>query len=231
MDWKSFKKGYRESLPVCILYFGVSFSLGIACVNAGINWFEASLMSLLNLTSAGQFAAIDIISHHGSFGELALSQVVINLRYLLMSAALLIKLNPSEKTGPRMLMATGITDEIFGLASMQENPLSPYYTFGGCCMAAPGWVVGTAIGVIMGNILPPVVVSALSMAIYAMFVSIVLIPARKDHILMPIIAVTMLVSACFTKLFPQMLSGIRCVILTIVISALAAILFPHKEED
>lgn len=230
MDWKSLKKGYRDSLPVCILYFGVSFSLGISCVNADINWFEASLMSLLNLTSAGQFAAIDIISHHGSFSELALSQVVINLRYLLMSAALLIKLRPEEKTGPRMLMATGITDEIFGLASMQENPLSPYYTFGGICMAAPGWVAGTAIGVIMGNILPQVLVSALSMAIYAMFVSIVLIPARKNLILIPVIIVAMISSTLFTKLFPQMLSGIRCVILTLLISALAALIFPRKED-
>ncbi len=230
MDWKSFKKGYRDAIPVCVLYFGVSFSLGIACTDAGISWFEASLMSLLNLTSAGQFSAIDIISHKGSYGEIILSQIVINLRYLLMSVALLLKLNPEVKTGPRMLMATGITDEIFGLASIQANPLSPYYTFGGFCMATPGWVIGTAIGVIMGNILPDALVSALSMAIYAMFVSIVLIPARKDLILIPIIAVTMLFSAVFTRLFPQMLSGIRCVIITILISSIAAILFPHKEE-
>ncbi len=227
---KNFNKGFKDAFPVFLGYFGVSFSLGIAAKNAGLTAFQASLMSLLNSTSAGQAAAIEIIGRGGSYIELAVSQIVINMRYLLMSAALTLRVS-SQKTSERLLMSMGITDEIFGLSYNQELPLSPFYTFGCYCMALPGWVAGTFLGVTLGNILPATVVSSLSMALYSMFIAIVLPPAKKNHIVAVIVFVSMLLSWLFSVLFPVVSGGMRVIILTVVISAIAAWLFPVKEED
>ncbi len=228
-DRENFRQGSAGAVPIFVLYLCVSFSLGISCANSGLNVLEAALMSALNMTSAGEFAAIGIISRGGSYAELALSQVVINLRYLLMSAALMIKLKPNETTGRKMLLATGVTDEIFGISVLRRDPLNPYYTFGALCTAMAGWVSGTALGVVLGNVLPGILVRSLSMAIYAMFIAIVLIPSRADMVLGAVVVASMAASWVCTKIFPGMEGGIRCIVLTVLVSALAAAVFPRKD--
>lgn len=228
---KDFKEGLKDASPIFVFYLCVSFSIGIACADIGLTWFESSLMSMLNLTSAGQFAAIGIMAHRGSFTELALSQLILNIRYLLMSAALLIKLKPEEPVKTRLLMGFGVTDEVFGLSVMRKNPLNPYYTVGAYLIAGCGWVLGTGLGTVVGNILPEVVVKAMSVAIYSMFLTVVIIPATKDKILACVVLVSMLMSSLADKFIPSVPSGIRCVLLTVLLASLAAALFPHTEDE
>ena len=170
---ESFRKGLIDGIPIALGYFAVSFTLGIRGGDVGLKWYQSALMSATNYTSAGQAAALSILEEGGSYIELIISTLVINLRYLLMSAALTIKLSPQEKTSMRMLMGIGVTDEIFGISVSQRTPISPLYNLGAMSVACPGWVLGTALGGIMGEILPPVVTASLSIALYAMFLAII----------------------------------------------------------
>ena len=149
---ENYRRGLIDGLSIAIGYFAVSFTLGINASNAGMKWYQSALMSALNYTSAGQAAAIDIMAEGGSVWVLVVSTVVINLRYLLMSAALAVRLSPSTGIGKRMLMAMGVTDEIFGIASSRKYPLNPMYNVGAMSVACPGWVLGTALGGVMGEI-------------------------------------------------------------------------------
>lgn len=227
----AFKKGFIDAIPIGVLYLCVGFSLGIACSEVKLNALEAFLLSLLSASSTGEFAGVGIMANHGSYFEIILSTFVINLRYLLMSAVLLTKLNPNEKLGRKLLMGTGITDEIFGLSIIQPYPLNPFYVVGCFTISVINWAGGTALGVIMGNVLPDIVVSSLSMAIYAMFVSIVVTPSRKDLVLACVVAISMILSFLCNRFIPEMQMGIRCVVLTVVVSAVASIFFPHTEKE
>lgn len=232
VDTLQFKKGWHAALPICIGYFAVSFTLGITARNAGLTWFEAALMSLLNNTSAGQAAGIAIIGNDGSYTEIILSQVIINLRYMLMSAALAQKLKPGTGICKRLGMSFEISDEIFGISILQDGFLNAYFTIGAIVCACPGWVAGTALGVVVGNILPANVISALSLALYAMFIAVIVPPARHSLLLLILIIISMLSSLIF-DLIPFLSSisyGTKIIILTLVISALAALVFPVKEE-
>lgn len=227
----AFKKGFKDAFPVFISYFAVSLAIGLNAVNAGFTPFQATLMSLTNLTSAGQATAINIIAEHGKLTEVFVSQVVINIRYLLMGAALSIKLNPNTKTGIRLLFSYGITDEVFGLSSAQKGELSPWYTIGCWAMALPGWVVGTYIGSVMGNVLPVIIIDALSLSLYAMFVAIILPTAKHDLTIFILIFVSMLSSFAMFKLLPEISSGNRVIILTILISVVFSLVKPVEEEE
>ena len=226
---KELYKGFKDAFPIFLGYFAVAFALGINASAAGLTWFQASLMSFLNLTSAGQASAIEIIKDGGSYTELVLSQIVINLRYLLMGAALSIKLSSDSSTGKRLLMSLGITDEIFAISAAQKNPLSPMYTFGAFLMALPGWTIGTAIGAGLGSILSSSVISSLSIALYAMFIAI-LLPGCKDIKILVLVVVSALVSFLMSRFTPQISFGIRIIIITIVLSLIFASLFPVNEE-
>ncbi len=228
----SFRRGLVDGISVALGYFAVSFTLGISASNVGIKWYQSALMSALNYTSAGQAAAIDIMSEHGSVWVLIASTLVINLRYLLMSAALAVRLSPSTGTGKRMLMAAGVTDEIFGLASSQKYPLNPLYNVGAMTLACPGWVLGTALGGVMGEILPSVITSALSLALYAMFLAIIIPPAKENRVIAACVIVSMLLSFLFGRI-PFLMgisSGMKVIIITVVVAGAAAILFPVKEN-
>ncbi|MCR4676779.1 MAG: AzlC family ABC transporter permease [Sphaerochaetaceae bacterium] len=230
-DNRAFIRGYRDALPIFISYFAVSLAVGINAKNAGLSAFQASLMSFLNLTSTGQAAGIEIIRQHGTYIELIMSQLAINLRYLLMGTALAVRLRPGQSLGRRLMVSIGITDEIFALSSSVAKPLSPLYVFGCYCMSMPGWVLGTFTGAQLGNILPQTVVSAMSIALYAMFTYLVIEPARKSRILMSLVVISMLLSLLTDKLLPSLSFGMKVIILTVVISSAAALLFPVKDED
>ena len=224
-------KGLEDGIPIGLGYLAVSFSLGIAARNIGLTAFQAALMSFTNLTSAGQFAALGIIAAGSPYLEMALSQLIINLRYCLMSCALSQKLDRNMPFYHRFFMAYSVTDEIFGV-SVGQKILYPYYSYGVTTFSVLGWTMGTFLGVISGQILPARVISALSLALYGMFLAIIIPPARENRILAWLIFASMGASLLFTCLpvVSEISSGARIIILTVVISLIAAVLFPIEDE-
>ena len=227
-----FKKGFRDAFPIFLGYLAVSFTFGIEAKTSGLTPFQATLMSLVNVTSAGQFASLSIISASASFIEMAITQFIINLRYCLMSSTLSQKVAPSLSIFHRLAISYGVTDEIFALAAGVNGTLSPYYNYGMICSAVPGWCLGTLFGVIMGNVLPHRIISALSVALYSMFIAIVSPPSRKNRVIKGVVVISMLSSLVFAIIpfLSGISSGFRIIILTLIISSLAAVFFPVKED-
>lgn len=229
---KNFYEGMRDGIPIAIAYLAVSFTLGIAARQMGISALEATVMSLTNSTSAGQFAALSAIATGTTYLELAVMQFVINLRYMLMSCSLSQKIDPDYSMIHRFLMGGGVTDEIFGISIARKGKLNPFYMYGAMILAVPSWALGTCLGVVLGNILPQAVIGALSVAIYGMFIAIIIPPAKENKVLATLIPIAMVCSYGFTKLpgLCRISSGMRVIILIVVLAGLAAIFFPIKEE-
>lgn len=223
-------KGMRDGIPICLGYLAVGFTLGIAARNAGLTAFQAGLASFLTNASAGQYAGFTVIAENGAYVQMAIMILVANARYLLMSCALTQKLQPGTGLIPRLLIGFDVTDEIFGVSIGVPGYLSPYYTYGVILAALPGWCGGTALGVLMGNLLPMRLVSALSVGLYGMFLAVIIPPSRKNKVVGVLVAVSMFLSFCADKLFSFISSGTRVIILTVVIAAAAALFFPVKEE-
>lgn len=228
-----FFKGFRDGIPIALGYFTVSFSLGIVMEGAGISAFAAGLMSFTNMTSAGQFAAVTSIEASVSLLVLALLQIVINGRYLLMSCALSQRLDRNCSMGKRLLLGMCVTDEIFGISiAVEEDYLDPLYSFGALCAACPGWTLGTVCGAVMGDVLPERVVAALGVALYGMLIAVFIPPTKKDKAVAVAVVSSMAVSFLWTKipLLASISSGMKIIILTVVISLIAALVCPIKEE-
>ena len=230
-----FLRGVRDGVPIALGYFAVSFALGIKASAAGLTALQSALMSLFNLTSAGEAAAIALLGAGTTYIELAFTQLVINARYLLMSTALSQRLAPETSVLHRLLIGYGVTDEIFGISAAGEDRLSPFYSYGAISVAAPGWTIGTLLGAVLGNVLPARANSALGVALYAMFLAIILPPARKSRVIAGVVCVSMLFSAALTVLVERfsldfLTEGFRIILLTVVISAVAAWLFPVADE-
>ncbi len=220
----------HDGMPVALGYFAVSFALGIAMKNAGMNAFQGFLMSLLNLASAGEYAGVQVISSAGSLFQMALITFIANARYLLMSCALSQKLDEDVTVPQRLLIGYAVTDELFSLGIAQKH-LRPAYYYGTELVSVPAWAIGTACGIIAGNVLPVIVVNALSVALYGMFLAVIIPPAKTS----PFIRVTVLISfACsfLASVLPVIRSlpqSIRTIILTVVISSAAALIRPVRE--
>lgn len=232
-DSKSwFRKGLKDGIPIALGYFAVAFTLGITAKNAGLTAFQAMLASFTLNASAGEFAGFTLIAAGATYIEVAVMELVANARYLLMSCALSQKLSADTPLWQRLLIGYDVTDEIFGISISVPGKLNPYYTFGAIAIAVPGWSIGTYLGVLMGNILPANIVSALSVGLYGMFIAIIIPPARKNKIIGGVVAISMAISYACSKLpvIADISSGIKTIILTVVISAVAAILFPLKED-
>lgn len=229
---KFFTYGLRDGVPIGLGYFAVAFTLGIAAKKIGLSGAQATAMSLTNLTSAGEFAALGIISAGASYGEMALTQLIINLRYCLMSCSLSQKIDPAAGIGHRLLVAFGVTDEIFGVSAGTKGRLSPFYSYGIMSVAVPGWTLGTLAGVVSGGMLPGRVLSALSVALYAMFIAVIIPPCRESRVVAGLICISMAASTAVTYLpvVKNISSGMRIILLTVVIAGAAALLFPIKEE-
>lgn len=228
-----FKKGLNDGIPIALGYVSVSFTFGLQAVNGGLIWWEAVLISLTNLTSAGQFAGLDIMIRGGGFWlEMACTQFIINIRYALMSLSLSQKVDKSVKGIHRFLTGFGITDEIFAVSMGNHKPVSNKYLYGVVILPILGWVSGTFLGAVAGQVLPEIVRSSLSLAIYGMFIAIIIPPAKKNRAVMKVIIISVLLSCTF-KWIP-VLSGISSgfvIIICAVISAtVGAILFPVAEE-
>lgn len=228
-----FKKGLKDGIPIFLGYLAVAFTFGIKAKAAGITAFEAALLSATNLTSAGQFAALDVIVSSASYFEMAFTQLVINLRYCLMSSALSQKLSSKMPFWHRFIMSFGVTDEIFGVSIGVSGKLSPFYSYGLMAAAIPGWTLGTYLGVISGTMLPANILSALGVALYGMFIAVFVPAAKKSRVVTGVVIVSMLLSLAFAKLpvLSQVSSGFRIIILTVLIAGAAAILFPIKPNS
>lgn len=222
----------KDGIPIGLGYFAVSFTFGIAAVSAGIPAFGAALISLTNVTSAGQFAGLTIIAANGTLLEMALTQFIINLRYCLMSFSLAQKLNQNTPFVHRFLMAFGVTDEIFAIGVSHKGKLPPSYHYGAMAVAIPGWVTGTALGAVFGNILPAFIMSALGIAIYGMFLAIILPPAREDKTILCVVLAAMTLSALFyiTPVLKEISSGFVIIITTVLVAGVAAFIKPIHEE-
>lgn len=227
----SFIKGIRNGLPICFGYLSVAFAFGIFAVANGLTVPESVLMSLTNITSAGQLAAVPIIAGGGTLIELAVSQLVINLRYALMSVSLSQKLGGSVRMIDRFLIASVNTDEVFAVASSQSGNVGRKYLYGLILTPVLGWTGGTLLGAAAGSLLPPIVISALGIAIYAMFVAIVFPVAKDDRPTMICVLLAIALSCAFRYLpFLQNVSeGFSVIICAVIAAAVMAWLAPVKE--
>lgn len=228
-----FVRGIRAGIPISLGYFAVSIALGIAARNAGITSWQAALTSLLINASAGEYAGFTLIAAGATYLEVTLMEAVANARYLLMSAALSQKLKSGVGTVRRLLLGFTVTDEIFGVSIAQPEPLDPVFTYGCFLVSTAGWTSGTFVGAILGDVLPVSVLSALSVALYGMFVSVFVPEAKKNHVVLCLIAISFALSTAATYLpfVSKIPEGIRVIVLTVVISLVAAILFPIKSKD
>ena len=228
-----YKEGIQAGIPIALGYFAVSFAFGILALNKGLSVWEAVIISLSNLTSAGQFAGLQIIAASGSLLELSLSQLVINLRYCLMSFSLSQKLRKDEPFYHRFLIGFAVTDEIFGVSALYPGKSSAYFHYGAMSMAIPGWVFGTLCGALLGDVLPSLVCDVLSVSLYGMFIAIIIPPCKGDRILTLVVAASMFMSSLFFVIpfLKDISSGFVVIIVTLSVSLLAALFCPREEAD
>ena len=226
-----YARGLKAGVPIGLGYLAVAFTLGIAAKNAGLTAFQATLTSFLINASAGEFVGFTLIGAGASYLEVAIMELVANARYLLMSFSLSQKLSPKTGILHRMLIGWYVTDEVFGVSISAPGYLNPYYTYGAISLACPGWAIGTCLGVIVGNILPASLVSALSVGLYGMFIAIFVPPSKTSKVIGGLVLVSMALSFAFNRIpvFDGVSSGVKTIILTVAISAAAALLFPIRE--
>ena len=221
---KDFIQGLRDGVPIMAGYFAVSFSFGILAMQGGLSVIQAALTSLTNMTSSGQFAGLQIIAAGGTLIELILTQVIINMRYSLMSLALSPKLDKKIKLWQRLLIAFANTDEIFAVAMSRERSLTFPYMAGLQILPIFGWTAGTAIGAIAGNLLPAALTAALGIALYGMFIAVVVPVARRSR---PVLLSALIAIAISCVLYVLKVSaGISIIVSTVAASALLAFLRP-----
>jgi predicted branched-subunit amino acid permease len=227
------KNGFRDGIPIGLGYFAVAFSLGIVARTAGLSAFQGFLASLFTIASAGEYAAFRLIKENGTYLEMAVLILVTNGRYLLMSCALSQRVDSKMGIGHRIGMGFFITDEIFGVSIAQKGTLRPSYTYGAALASVPLWAVGTSCGIIAGNLLPEMVVAALSVSLYGMFLAIIIPPAKKDRIIAGAIIFCFVASfaSTYLPLLKNLSEGNRVILLTVVIAAALAIFFPVKDEE
>ena len=229
---KSFLQGVKHGIPIALGYLSVSFTFGMKAVGDGLTWTQAVLISMTNVTSAGQFAGLPLMVAQASLIEAALTQLVINLRYALMSLSLSQKLDHTMTTLHRMVFSFCNTDEIFAVASSQPGKVGKWYLYG--LMSTPwlGWALGTLLGAVAGQLLPVFFRQALGIAIYGMFLAIILPPARRERPVRVVVLLAVGMSLCFRYLpvLNRLSSGFVMIICAVVASAVGALLFPVKED-
>ena len=229
---RNFRMGLRDGLPIGFGYLSVSFAFGIFGVTSGLSVIECIMISLFNLTSAGQLAAVPIIVSGGGLVELALTQLVINLRYSLMSISLSQKLGGSVRLRDRFIISFFNTDEIFAVSSSKGTAVGREYLFGLAIYPIAGWTLGTTLGALAGNVLPAILVNSLGIAIYAMFIAIVIPTARVEGRVALCVLTSAALSIIFYYLPPlnKIPSGFSIIITATVASLIFAIVAPIEDR-
>lgn len=228
-----FFEGLRDGFPIGLGYFAVAFSLGIVAKNAGLTPLQGFISSFLCVASAGEYALFTSIQAAASCLEIAIITLVVNARYLLMSCALSQKFDPKTPLIHRFLVGFGVTDEIFGITIARPGSINPVYNYGAIFIAVPLWSIGTSLGIIAGNFLPVRVVSALSVALYGMFLAIIVPPAKKNKVILISVIVSFIASyvCSVAPVIKDISGGTRTIILTVLISSVCAILKPIADEE
>lgn len=228
-----FYLGIRDGIPISLGYTSVAFSLGIAANRSGLTPLQSLVASFLNNASAGEYAGFSLIAVNAPYVEIALITLIANARYLLMSIALSQRLREDTPIHHILVIAHLLTDEIFAVTIARPGEVNPYYTFGVILTASPAWAFGTFFGAIAGNILPVRLVSAFSVALYGMFIAIIVPAAKSDKVIFSLVLCSFLLSFV-SSLCEQIIhisEGMKTIILTVIISAVGAILFPLKGGD
>ena len=228
MKRNAFLEGCRDGLPIGLGYFAVAFSLGIVARNAGLTPLQGFIASFLNVASAGEYALFTSIQNGATYFEIALITLVVNARYLLMSCALSQRFDSKTPLIHRFFVGFGITDEIFGISIARPGYVEPSYNYGAIFISVPLWSIGTSLGIVAGNFLPVRVVSALSVALYGMFIAIIVPPAKKNLTILIAVIISFLASFLCSVLpvIKDIQSGTRTIILTVLISSVIAIIKP-----
>ncbi|MBE6565204.1 MAG: AzlC family ABC transporter permease [Ruminococcaceae bacterium] len=228
---KPFITGIRDGIPIALGYLSVSFGFGILAASLGLSPLEAFLVSATNLTSAGQVAGIEVIAAGGTLWEMAVTQLVINIRYFLMALSLSQKLDGSFHTPQRLLAAYGITDEIFGVSHSKEGKLTPLYLYGLIVIAFLGWTSGTLLGALAGDVLPKVLTDSMGIMLYGMFLAVILPEARKSRGALAVIVIAAVISILFRYVLTAVSGGFAIILSAVAAAALVALLFPVDEKE
>lgn len=228
---KPFLKGLSHGIPIALGYFSVSFGFGILAVKSGLGSLDAIIISLTNLTSAGQAAGVGIIAAGGTFVEMAATQLVINLRYSLMGLSLSQKLSKKFTLPHRLIASYGITDEIFAVAASQSEKLVPSYMYGLISVSTVGWVGGTAAGAIAGTALPAEITAAMGILLYGMFIAIIVPAAKKSRKDFLVICIAAFFSVLFKYLLPNVSFGFAIIISAVAAAMIGALLFPIEPVE
>ena len=233
MNIQEWKQVIKDGIPIALGYLSVSFTFGLMAAEAGVSWWQAVIISAANLTSAGQFAGLDIMIAGGTCIEMALTQLVINLRYALMSLSLSQKLDKKFGTGSRLVLGFFMTDEIFGVAASRKRKVSRSYFLGLGMLPMAGWTLGTLGGAVLGGILPPIVQSALGVAIYGMFLAIIIPQARDDMRYLKVIVIAAVLACAFHCLpgLKRISSGFAIILCSVVAAAVGAWLYPLEMDQ
>ena len=228
-----FADGVKKGIPIGVGYLAVSFTFGIWAVEAGIPIWMVIFISLSNLTSAGQFAGTGLMAAGASFFEIGLSVFVINIRYMLMSLALTQKLSKNTRLGQKLIFGYGVTDEVFAIASTREREVTAHYMYGLMSTPIIGWTLGTALGAITGSILPDRLADAMGIALYAMFIAIIIPPAKKSGAILSAILISVLVTCIlkYVPVFSFITDGFAMIIATFIGAGLMAWLAPVEDKE
>lgn len=228
-----FKQGCKDGIPIMLGYLTVSFTFGVSCVAKGFTWWMPVFCSLTNFTGTGQFAGMDLIAAAGSVLELIATMLVINARYSLMAISLSQKLSPKTTLGQRLLIAFGLTDENYAVAMRRQYEVTFDYYAGVMTTSFSGWVVGTLLGALAGHILPDSLLSAFGIALYGMFIAIVIPPCRTSKAVATVVLTAIGLSCLFyyTPYLKNLSSGWAVIICGVTSSVIGAIFFPVKDDD
>ena len=229
----NFRTGVHHGIPIALGYFSVATAFGLIAVNGGCTAVEALFISMLNVTSAGQFAGVTVMASAGSYIEMAMTQFLINARYSLMAISLSQKVDSRFTTLPRILLSTFITDEIYAVAIGQKEDVSAKYYAGLSCLPYVGWAAGTFFGAFMGNILPQVLTTSLSIGLYGMFIAIVVSVVKSSRKTLIIVGISLAISCLlyFIPAFDKVSAGFAIIISAVIASAAGALLFPIDDEE
>lgn len=229
---KDFMNGLKDGIPIALGYFSVSMAFGLTAAMLGFPVWSAVLVSFTNVTSAGQAAAIQIMANCGKFVEIAITTLIINMRYFLMSLSVSQKVESSMSVLKRMAVSFGITDEVFAVSMRRQKPLTASYMAGLILLPVIGWTGGTFVGAVATNVLPAEISAAMGIALYGMFIAIIIPPAREERNVL--LTVLMAIAAGFlfayTPLIKKISSGWTTIIITVVVSSIAATFMPLGEK-
>ena len=233
MKKQEFLEGIRDGIPICLGYFSVSMAFGLTAVLSGIPIWAAVVISLTNLTSAGQFAGMNLIAAQGALVEIGLTTLIINIRYFLMSISVSQKVDQKMTMKERMAVAFGITDEIFAVSMQRNHELTTAYMAGLSLTPVLGWTGGTLVGAVATSLMPPVLSNAFGIALYGMFIAIIVPPAKeqKNVLFAVLLAIAASVACKYIPVIKNLSSGWTIILITLVVCVIAAWLFPVEERE